>query len=78
VSAQGLVGTTLLVTDVEGIKTDKQFVNTLEDKICCHGFMHKLKLATRLRTFSAHLIYSTGAVNFIISIKILVNNAFKI
>lgn len=31
--AQIFVGTESLVTDVEGMKTDKQFVNTLEDNI---------------------------------------------
>jgi hypothetical protein len=31
--AQIFVGTESLVTDVEGMKTDAQFVNTLEDNI---------------------------------------------
>jgi hypothetical protein len=30
------------MTDVEGMKTDKQFVNTLEDNIWCHGAPNKL------------------------------------
>jgi hypothetical protein len=29
------IGTESLVTDIEGMKTDKQFVNTLEDNIWC-------------------------------------------
>ena len=36
-AAQIFVGRQSLVTDVYGVKTDKQFVNTLEDNICCCG-----------------------------------------
>ena len=36
------VGTKTQVTDVYGIKTDKQFVNTLEDNIIQRGAPHKL------------------------------------
>ena len=36
------VGTETQVTDVYGIKTDKQFVNTLEDNITNRGAPHKL------------------------------------
>ena len=40
--AQIFVGTKTLVIDVYGIKTDKQFVNTLEDNIRKRGAMDKL------------------------------------
>ena len=40
--AQVFVGTTSLVTDVEGMKTEKQFVNTLEDNIRRRGAPTKL------------------------------------
>jgi hypothetical protein len=40
--AQLFIGTESLVTDVEGMKTDKQFVNTLEDNIRCHRAPTKL------------------------------------
>ena len=41
-SAQIFVGTTSLLTDVYGMKTDKQFVNTLEDNIRTRGAPNKL------------------------------------
>ena len=41
-SAQIFVGTKYLVTDLYGMKTDKQFVNTLEDNIRQRGAMDKL------------------------------------
>jgi hypothetical protein len=40
--AQILVGTETMVTDVYGMKTDKQFVNTLEDNIRERGAMYRL------------------------------------
>ena len=40
--AQIFVGTESLVTDVYGMKTDKEFVNTLEDNIRTRGAMDKL------------------------------------
>ena len=40
--AQFFVGTKTLITDVYGMKTDKQFVNTLEDNIRKRGAMDKL------------------------------------
>jgi len=40
--AQIFVGTKSLVTDVYGMKTDKEFVNTLEDNIRERGAMNKL------------------------------------
>jgi hypothetical protein len=40
--AQLFIGTESLVTDVEGMKTDKQFVNTLEDNIRRRGAPTKL------------------------------------
>lgn len=40
--AQILVGTKTLLADVYGMKTDKQFVNTLEDIIHDHGVINKL------------------------------------
>jgi hypothetical protein len=40
--AQIFVGTETLLTDVYGMKTEKQFVNTLEDKICERGEMSQL------------------------------------
>jgi hypothetical protein len=56
------VGTNTQVTDFYGIKTDKQFVNTLEDNIIQHGAPLRLlsdrgqsivsnKVAEILRTF---------------------------
>jgi hypothetical protein len=42
VGAQVYLGITTLVTDVEGIKMDKQFVNILEDNKCHHGAPSKL------------------------------------
>ena len=41
-SAQVFVGTKTLVTDVYGMKTDKEFVNTLQDNIRKRGAMDKL------------------------------------
>ena len=41
-SAQFFCGMKSLVTDIYGMKTDKQFVNTLEDNICERGAMNKL------------------------------------
>ena len=41
-SAQIFVGTTSLLTDVYGMKSDKQFVNTLEDNIRKRGAPNKL------------------------------------
>ena len=41
-SAQLFVGTKSLVTDVYGMKTDKQFVNTIEDVIKDRGAPTKL------------------------------------
>ena len=35
--AQIFVGTTSFVTDVQGMKSESQFVNTLEDNIRCRG-----------------------------------------
>ena len=40
--AQNFVDTKNLVTDVYGMKTDKKFVNTLEDNIRQRGAMEKL------------------------------------
>ena len=41
-AAQVFVGTTTMVTDIYGIKSDKEFVNTLEDQIRKRGAMDKL------------------------------------
>ena len=41
-SAQIFVGTKTLLTDIYGMKSDKQFVNTLEDNIRQRGAMDKL------------------------------------
>ena len=41
-SAQVFVGTQTLVTDVHGMKSDKEFVSTLEDNIRNRGAMDKL------------------------------------
>jgi hypothetical protein len=41
-AAQLFVGQTSLVVDVYGIKTDKEFVNTLEDNIRERGAIDKL------------------------------------
>ena len=40
--AQLFVGTKSLVSDVYGMKAEKQFVNTLQDVICFHGTPTKL------------------------------------
>jgi hypothetical protein len=42
IAAVLFVGTDTQVTDVYGIKTDKQFINTLEDNITYRGAPHKL------------------------------------
>jgi hypothetical protein len=42
IAAVIFVGTDTQVTDVYGIKTDKQFINTLEDNITQRGAPHKL------------------------------------
>jgi hypothetical protein len=42
IAAVNFIGTDTQVTDVYGIKTDKQFVNTLEDNITYRGAPHKL------------------------------------
>jgi len=42
------VGTVSLVTDVFGMKTDKQFDNNLEDVICVHGALTKYLLSNQL------------------------------
>ena len=39
---RNFLGTKFLVTGVYGMKTDKQFVNTLEDYISKRGFMDKI------------------------------------
>jgi len=39
---QFFVGCNSMICDIYGIKTDKQFVNTLEDNICDHGAPNKL------------------------------------
>ena len=41
-AAQIFVGRESLVADVYGLKTDKEFVNTLEDNICKRGATDKL------------------------------------
>jgi hypothetical protein len=41
-AAQIFVGTKSFVTDVKGIKSKSQFVNTLEDNVCHHGAPTKL------------------------------------
>ena len=41
-SAQLFVGTQTLVLDVYGMKSDKEFINTLEDNVCERGAMSKL------------------------------------
>ena len=47
--AQIFVGKITLVTDVYPIKSQKQFVNTLEDNIRFRGAMTKLILVTMLK-----------------------------
>ena len=54
--AQLFVGTKTLLTDVYGMKSDKQFVNSLEDNIRQRGAMDKLisdstqsKISTRVK-----------------------------
>jgi hypothetical protein len=42
IAAVLLVGTDTQITDVYGIKTDKQFINTLEDNVTYGGAPHKL------------------------------------
>ncbi len=75
--AQIFVGHESLVTDIYGMKTDKEFVNTLEDNICHHGAMDKsvtglkLKPTRRFRIFFVPLSLKTGRVSPIINIKTL-------
>jgi hypothetical protein len=42
VAAQYFIGTESLVSNVYPLKSDKQFVNTLQDNICRQGAMNKL------------------------------------
>jgi hypothetical protein len=47
--AQIFVGTETLVTDVYGMKTEKQFFNTLEDNICERGALSSRLLSDRAK-----------------------------
>jgi hypothetical protein len=81
--AQVFVGTTSLVTDVEGIKTDKQFVNTREDNIRRRGAPTKLisdraqaEISNKVKDILRSLLIS-ARVNHIINIRTLVRAAFR-
>ena len=68
--AQVFVGKRTLVTDVYPLKSQKQFVNTLEDNIRFRGAMTKLisdyakvEISTKLRTSLGCIIAPAGAQN---------------
>jgi hypothetical protein len=83
--AQIFVGRKSLVIDVFGMKTEKEFVNTLENVIRRRGAMDKLisdsaitELSARVMDiliFYAHFASTTGKVNLIINTKTLLNIA---
>jgi hypothetical protein len=70
------VGVNTQVTDVYGIKTDKQFVNTMEDNIIQRGAALKSVTVvnplsvTRLQISCVHSVLTTGKVNTINSTRI--------
>ena len=78
--AQVFVGVESLITDVYAIKTDRQFINTLEDQIWTWGALTKLvstmprwRLVTRSRRSYVLTALVTGKVSCIISTRTLLN-----
>ena len=76
--AQIFVGKRTLVTDVFPLKSQKQFVNTLEDNIRFRGAMTKLvsdyakvEISNKLRTYSECAIAPVGT--FLMAIPPLSN-----
>ena len=63
-SAQFFVGTESMVTDVYGMKTDKQFVNTLEDNIIRRGAPTKL-ISDKAQVESSNKVYDILRALFI-------------
>ena len=78
--AQIFVGTESLVTDVEGMKTDKQFVNMLEDNIRPNSSLIVLRLRSVLRskTFYGLYVSRIGRANPTNSIRTLLNVAIRL
>jgi hypothetical protein len=72
------IGQKSLVADAYGVKTDKEFVNTLQDKISERGSMDMLisagvraEASEHLKGFSALWLFQIGRVNHIIRTKTL-------
>jgi len=77
--AQVFIGVDSLVTDVYAIKTNQQFINTLEDQIQTWGAPTKLviglrwKKATKSRKFSMLTALLTGKVSLTTSTRTLLS-----
>ena len=83
--AQFFVGCDSMVCDIYGIKTDKQFVNTLEDNICECGAPNKLisdcaqvEISEKVQDILCTLLLGDGKVNHINSIRTLLNTIFRL
>ena len=63
-AAQIFVGTKTLLTDVYGMKSDRQFVNTLKDNICDCG------APTRLLSDRAQVEISNKVLNLLHALRI--------
>jgi hypothetical protein len=85
ICAQLYVGTKSTVTDVYGMKTEKQLVNTLKDNIRERGAMKQLlsdsaqsEISKRVFwTFCTHCVSLVGRANLTNSTKTCANAAFK-
>jgi hypothetical protein len=83
-AAQIFVGRESLVADVYGLKTDKEFVNALEDNIRERGAMDKLitVIVPRLKQVNAssrssmHFSSARGVVNLTMKIKFCAENRY--
>jgi hypothetical protein len=86
VTAVLFVGSDSQVTDVYGIKTGKQFVNTLEDNIIQRGAPHKLisipvhrsSLETKFKIFCELCVSVTGRVSHTNNIRMRLNVVIKL
>ncbi len=84
--AQFFVGCNSMLCDIYGIKTGKQFVNTLEDNIQEHGapnklssvIVPKLKSVSRFKTSFVLFLLEAGKVNPTNSNRILLNGIFSL
>jgi hypothetical protein len=82
--AQVFFGTKTTVTDVYGMKTDKQFVNTLEDNIHERGAMNSLlsdsvqvEISNKVKQFYVILSSVAGKVSLINNNRIRLNVASR-